>query len=296
MTSIASSRVRRTVARARTRCLIAKAPTDMAAAAPAAVVGAAGDDAQPPTPQPETILKFVSGRELCAVSKRAARQRVRVPEADTADVDGHADQLPWDGDSWAMRCQLSSSRDHPRPVACARTEAVRIRQVRVHVLRALDAVEREDDLAVRRNAVAVDDRPHAPHLPLERGRACRADPHRCLQSRNLRDRRSDAVEIDRAATGVAQGHQPPERPAAVRSRSARLGVRAARPRGNQCARRKKCECGDGSACELSSHGARVGRSAAEPLSLPAMRRCSGRVRARRAGGRAQACSRRARGR
>ena len=111
----------------------------------------------------------------------------QIPEADASEVDCDPEQLPGRFDERTLRRQLPARGDHSGAVTGARSEAVWVRKIRVHVLRAVDAVEDQDDLAVRRDPVAVDHRAHPPYLALELRRpGHRRSRRRCQSTRSPR--------------------------------------------------------------------------------------------------------------
>jgi hypothetical protein len=117
-----------------------------------------------------------------------------------------------------MRDELLSRRKHPRSVACAWPEAVRVRQVRIHVLRALDAVENQGNLAVGRNSITINHHGRRPTLALKRSSARCSDSGRWRKLRDLSDRDRPRGEVNASALSITQRHESPEHPTAPGAR------------------------------------------------------------------------------
>ena len=114
--------------------------------------------------------------------------------------------------------------DDRAPLARLRRQAVRIRKVCVHVLPAVDVEEDEHDLAVRRDAVAVDNRMEAPARALEGRRSARRDPGGRRERGDLRDRVDSGAMLTFARSGslrvICRQSAPPHQVRAIRARGA----------------------------------------------------------------------------
>src|ERR1700751_822734 len=146
---------------------------------------AAGDD-----------LEVRQGPELGAVRQRATSDADGVEEADPREVDACPEQLPRRGRRRAVSRELLARGDDAGPIARRRRQALRVRQVGVHVLAAGNVVEDEDDLAVGGDAIAVNDDRESPAVELIVRGPLEAREKRRLERSDVGDRRGQARELD----------------------------------------------------------------------------------------------------
>lgn len=122
---------------------------------------------------------------------------------------------------------------------------MRVRQVRIHVLRALDAVEDQHDLAVRCDPIAIDHRGHRPGTELERCKARRSNRAWRYERRDLGDRGTHRTKIDSRASRIAQRHLSPQRSPAPGPRALTPETATSSRRGpgcdEGCRQRGECE-------------------------------------------------------